>query len=948
MHGKKREDYKARLKEPKVAEGLSHKAQQWHALMDTLSQQRSRHRQRGQKEEGTGGLESKDVDGDEVILASAAASTTTTMDLVEKALLVNPDPSHLWNHRRELVQQYMGEQEHCDKSKILQHELTLTQSAIQRNPKAYGAWFHRKWTIRQLLQLLLLDCSSSSSSTTTTATGTAEKASEQQSSPMTMITLLNSEIALTAKLLSLDERNFHCWNYRRYAVDALATSSYIQLLQASSASSSEESQSIQEIAHQMDGSWKLFQGSTTSMGAQIAADAAEVEPAEVQQKDASDKNDENVTTTAAASEELRSLLLQIIQSEWKFTQTKIQDNFSNFSAFYYRSQLLPLLHQMEKATTTTTTETGMTDRMEEEFQLVENAMCTEPDDQTAWWYHAILLDFIVANHQVSSSASSSSAAGGGDDVNSSSNDGDDKKKKSANTEDDAAVDYYKNRLQQQAELLRELLAEESSGEAAAGSGGKWILLGLHRILHVLTDKLRCVDEENLDAYRSEQVKLLNQLIQVDPDRTQRYLELIQLQQEQQHTKSTTNTADNKEKPADDGAARTAKEAAPEKRPDASSSSSSPQHIIDTIQTLSTMLQNDEKGKCNAPQLTHYRVIPNNVQQAYNVLQQGSTLIYSTSTKYTLVGKMVANEQYKLANDLLRGCELIGAATLSLLHDSSGCCRSVKHSAIRACLSIFVNVTRLIESFQDGSALVGNVGAQKTGAVWQSCDTILQKLLPIGNRTAIRRDLFTYTRDCNDTMEEFQELIDLGASSADGDVAGGGGGGETTERANNDQQYTEVELPIARACVGLIKCSRGCMKLSLETCEELGNKVTTSNDKSNDEILNSIAHICDLANVIGVGVTDLGSLLYPPLISSSSTRTTTESSDKTSGLFLSELKQEVSKQVKAIILLNDYIISLQSLPSKSNIELAQTLRSAVQTRKQEADDAMLQAEKGSTI
>ena len=916
MHGRKREEYKARLKEPKVAAGLSHKAQQWHALMGTLSQQRNFNRRHGQKEEVTEGLESKDTDGDEAMSASAITPTSTTMDLVEKALLVNPDPSHLWNHRRELVQQCMDEQEPCDKSKVLQHELTLTQSAIQRNPKAYGAWFHRKWTIRQLLLLLLLDCSSNnSSSSTSTATGTAEKASEQQSSPTTMIPLLNGEIALTAKLLSSDERNFHCWNYRRYVVDALATSSYIQLLQSSSTlSPSSSSLSIQKVAYQMDGSWKLFQDSTTSMGAQVAAVAA-VEAAEIQ-KDTSDKIDENVTETAT-SKELRSSLLQIIQSEWKFTQTKIQDNFSNFSAFYYRSQLLPILHQMEKATATN--ETAMTDRMEEEFQLVENAMCTEPDDQTAWWYHAILLDFIVANE------ASPNIAG---------NDSSNNEDKASATEN--AVDYYKNRLQQQAELLRELLAEEAS---EAAGGGKWILLGLHRILHVLTDKLRCIDEEKQDAYRSEQVKLLNQLIQVDPDRTQRYLELIQSQQ-QQH-KSTT-TADNRKKQAD-GDTRTASEAAPDK--DTEPSSSSPQQIIDTIQLLSTMLQADEKGKCNAPQLTHYRVIPNNVQQAYNVLQQGSSLIYSTSTKYTLVGKLVANEQYKLANDLLRGCELIGAATLSLLHDSSGCCRSVKHSAIRACLSIFVNVIRLIESFQDGSALEGNVGAQKTGAVWQSCDTILQKLLPIGNRTAIRRELFTYTRDCNDTMEEFQELIVLG-SRAGGDVAGGG---ETTEIAN-DQQYTEIEVPIAKACVGLIKCSRGCMKLSLETCEELGNKVTTNNDKDNDEILNSIARICDLANIIGVGVTDLGSLLYPPLISpSSSTKTTaTEPSGKTSVLFLSELKEEVSKQVKAIIQLNDYILSLQSLPSKSNVELAQTLRTAAQARKQEADDAMLQAEEGGTI
>lgn len=54
------------------------------------------------------------------------------------------------------------------------------QDALQRNPKSYSAWFQRQWVIDR---------------------GLGD---------------LPKEIALCDKLLELDERNFHCWNYRRH------------------------------------------------------------------------------------------------------------------------------------------------------------------------------------------------------------------------------------------------------------------------------------------------------------------------------------------------------------------------------------------------------------------------------------------------------------------------------------------------------------------------------------------------------------------------------------------------------------------------------------------------------------------------------------------------------------------------------------------------------------
>ncbi|CAJ1953497.1 unnamed protein product [Cylindrotheca closterium] len=305
MHGRNREDYKAKFRDPKVAAGLEKKAQQWYTLMDAL-------------------IEARKADN-----SKEKDKRKGTIDLIEKALLVNPDPLNLWNHRRELLVLEREEMENTDP--MLKNELDLTQAALQRNPKAYGSWFHRKW----ILALLQPDSS-----------------------------VLQNELKLTAQFLTLDERNFHCWNYRRFVVSALASC--------------------------WNGGWEL-----PSMGPQIGASVNNSAP---------------------------SIPQDVLEAEWDFTHQKIQHNFSNFSAFHYRSQLLPrmIAQKGDEAAI-----------LEEELQVVENAIFTEPDDQTAWWYHKLLL---------------------------------------------LEYKFEPSRLEEQAEMLRELLED---------SPGKWVLVGLFEILSVL-------------------------------------------------------------------------------------------------------------------------------------------------------------------------------------------------------------------------------------------------------------------------------------------------------------------------------------------------------------------------------------------------------------------------------------------------------------------------------
>lgn len=250
MHGQKRSDYKALQRDPKFSRKMEEKAAKWYLLMDQLNEQ-----------------------------------PDLTLPMTEKCLVVNPDPLDLWNRRRDHLKK-----QDVSMSFDLDTELSLTQNALESNPKAYGAWHHRKWA----LTIKLWDNS-----------------------------VYEKELLLTELFLKRDERNFHCWNYRRFIVACFMKS--------------------------MDGSWE---GNT--MGRQISKELS---------------NDSHTNFDQV-----------LLKSEFDFTTTKIQDNFSNYSAFHYRSKLLPLVE-------------NFLELQESELELVENAVFTEPDDQSAWWYHRFLLDF---------------------------------------------------------------------------------------------------------------------------------------------------------------------------------------------------------------------------------------------------------------------------------------------------------------------------------------------------------------------------------------------------------------------------------------------------------------------------------------------------------------------------------------------------------------------------
>jgi hypothetical protein len=128
------------------------------------------------------------------------------------------------------------------------------------NPKSYWVWNHRHWILEHMPE-----------------------------------PVWDAEMALVDKMLNLDQRNFHGWDYRR---------------------------------------WLVSQSNVSSP-----------------------------------------------RKEFDYTTNKIHQNFSNYSAWHNRSNLLPLAFSKEERA----------GQLERDFELVRSAIFTEPADQSAWLYQRWLI-----------------------------------------------------------------------------------------------------------------------------------------------------------------------------------------------------------------------------------------------------------------------------------------------------------------------------------------------------------------------------------------------------------------------------------------------------------------------------------------------------------------------------------------------------------------------------
>ncbi|XP_041863026.1 geranylgeranyl transferase type-2 subunit alpha [Melanotaenia boesemani] len=206
------------------------------------------------------------------------------LQLTQQLLSSNPDFATLWNYRREILMHLETVKDEDEVQKIYEAELLFLESCLKMNPKSYGSWHHRCWVSARLPR--------------------PDWA---------------RELSLCDRCLSLDDRNFHCWDYRRMVVKMSGVP---------------------------------------------------------------------------------------VDRELEFTHRLIGSNFSNYSSWHYRSTLLPLLHpespeppspchglpqSSPPPSPQTHSHRVCEEQLLKEYELVQNAFFTDPNDQSAWFYYRWLL-----------------------------------------------------------------------------------------------------------------------------------------------------------------------------------------------------------------------------------------------------------------------------------------------------------------------------------------------------------------------------------------------------------------------------------------------------------------------------------------------------------------------------------------------------------------------------
>lgn len=186
--------------------------------------------------------------------------TVEALKLTTRLLTMAADCYTYWNYRKKIIM-HLEEEDSAGKSALHQSEFSWTEGMLPAHPKSYWIWFHRKWL--------------------------SERATDFN---------WKRDLSLCDAMLDKDQRNFHCWNYRR----------------------------------------------------NLAA-----------------------TFNVPLAEELA------------FTLKKVEQNFSNYSAWHQRSYILPKLYESDPS--------KFNSVLADELEMVQSAFYTSPGDQSAWFYHRWLI-----------------------------------------------------------------------------------------------------------------------------------------------------------------------------------------------------------------------------------------------------------------------------------------------------------------------------------------------------------------------------------------------------------------------------------------------------------------------------------------------------------------------------------------------------------------------------
>ncbi|KAI5285464.1 Rab geranylgeranyltransferase, partial [Ascosphaera aggregata] len=243
----------------------------------------------------------------------------------------NPEFYTAWNIRREILQHQFssvlstaGGSENATTAtpkiqQLIQADLAFIFPLLKKSPKCYWIWNHRVWLLEQTTKFLPLSVS---------------------------LRFWRQELQLVGKMLSLDNRNFHGWGYRRKVVAE-----------------------IEKLMTRVQ---------------------AEEEEENNKESDDADEKATSATTPSLAKEEL------------DYTTKMIKMNLSNFSAWHGRMRtILRLLNENNAS------DEDRRKMLDDELALIHQALI-DPYDQSLWFYHQNLMCNFGVSSTIPTSSSSSS------------------------------------------------------------------------------------------------------------------------------------------------------------------------------------------------------------------------------------------------------------------------------------------------------------------------------------------------------------------------------------------------------------------------------------------------------------------------------------------------------------------------------------------------------------
>ncbi|ETW08421.1 hypothetical protein H310_01004 [Aphanomyces invadans] len=121
----------------------------------------------------------KEVSAQVMVLKKAQQFDDHGLKLSALVVVLNPEFWIVWAFRRDTIRHLLRTDD-SRKKELAEAECKLTMEALMKNPKSYSAWFQRQWIVDNGMAVV------------------------------------EKEVRLCDALLNKDERNFHCWNYRRY------------------------------------------------------------------------------------------------------------------------------------------------------------------------------------------------------------------------------------------------------------------------------------------------------------------------------------------------------------------------------------------------------------------------------------------------------------------------------------------------------------------------------------------------------------------------------------------------------------------------------------------------------------------------------------------------------------------------------------------------------------